>query len=74
MYILGEEQLESSPAERDLGMLVSSRLSRSQQGAWAAKRTNSILEGITSCPNQTVIPLIQPHLEYSSGPHDLKRM
>jgi len=42
-YKLGKEWLESSPAERDLGVLVSSRLNNVQQRALAARRANPIL-------------------------------
>ena len=42
-YKLGEERLERSPAERDLGVLLDSRLNVSQQCALAAKRANCIL-------------------------------
>ncbi|KAK4832809.1 hypothetical protein QYF61_025677 [Mycteria americana] len=40
---VGEEWLESSPAERDAAVPVGSRLNRSQQCAPAAKRANRIL-------------------------------
>jgi len=41
-YKLGEEWLESSPVGRGLGVLVGSRLHRSQQGALATQRANPI--------------------------------
>ncbi|KAK4814016.1 hypothetical protein QYF61_004646 [Mycteria americana] len=60
-YKLGEERLESSPAERDLGVLVGSRLNRSQQRALAAERANPILgrikHGITSRSREGIIPM-----------------
>ena len=69
---MGEERLESSPAERDLGVLVNSRLSRSQQCALAAKTANHISgcikHRITRQAKEVIIPLylaiLRPHLEY----------
>ena len=70
-YKLGEEWLESSPAERDVGVLVERRLNRSQQCALAAKRANCILgcikHSITSQSKAVIVPLylalVWPHLE-----------
>ncbi|GAB0194715.1 mitochondrial enolase superfamily member 1 [Grus japonensis] len=80
-YRLGGEWIESSPEEKDLGLLIDEKLNMSWQCVLAAQKANHVLgrikRGVTSRLREGILPLysalVRPHLQYCVqlwGPQD----
>ena len=70
-FRMGKKWIESSPVEKDLGVLVDENLDMTRQCALAAQKANHILgcikSSMASRPRDMILPLysalVRPHLE-----------
>ncbi|KAJ7426175.1 hypothetical protein WISP_18136 [Willisornis vidua] len=67
-YRLGEELIESSPAEKDFGVFLDEKLDMSQQYALTAQTTGYIKRGLATRLREVILPLysvlVRPHLQH----------
>ncbi|GAB0177185.1 cAMP-dependent protein kinase inhibitor alpha [Grus japonensis] len=70
-YRLGREWIESSPEEKDLGLLVDKKLNMSRQCALAAQKANHVLgcikRSVTSRLREVILPLYSALLRPPPG-------